>query len=91
MLSPTKRGFQEALLTPPAERVVPDFKKWQVILFNWVQKIIMAKLQADQDNPVTYNICDTSLTNPQFWVKLTNALPVYNLTEEIKRRASNFL
>lgn len=83
----TKARFQEAFLDIPE----PDFKKWNVVMISGVQKIIMAKLQADAESPVTYSVCDTNLMNPQFWIKLESASLATHVTEEVQRRAKNFL
>lgn len=83
----TKTKFQETFLDTPE----PEFKKWSVIMIAGIQKIIMAKLQADTENPVTYSVCDINLMNPQFWIKLENASLATHVTEEVQRRAKNFL
>ncbi len=54
---------------------------------------IMAKLQADTENPITYNICNDELLAAQFWVNIDDAeiLPIETLSEKIRNRAKNFL
>ena len=54
---------------------------------------IMAKLQADSENPVTYNICTDELLASQFGVSLDTAelIPAAALSEKIRDRAKNFL
>ena len=54
---------------------------------------IMARLQADSENPITYNICTKDLLAPQFGVSLDTAelTPPGALEEIIRNRAKNFL
>lgn len=58
-----------------------------------VQKIVMAKLAADAENPVTYSVCNTDLRSPTFGISLDHAtlIPSEALTETIKNRAANFV
>ena len=53
----------------------------------------MAKLQADPENPITYNICNDELLAPQFWVNIDDAeiIPIAALSEKTRDRAKNFL
>ena len=53
----------------------------------------MAKLQSDVENSVTYSICDENLLNPKFGIPLDSAelIPTEALSENIRRRAKNFL
>jgi hypothetical protein len=55
--------------------------------------IIMAKLSADKNSPITYNICTDELLAPQFGVSLDTAelIPSVALSEKIRDRAKNFL
>jgi hypothetical protein len=55
--------------------------------------IIMVKLSADKNSPITYTICDKDLLAPQFGVSLDTAelTPSGALSEKIKNRAKNFL
>lgn len=53
----------------------------------------MAKLSADQNSSITYNICNEELLHPQFWVSLETAelIPSVALSENIRNRAKNFV
>jgi hypothetical protein len=55
--------------------------------------IIMAKLSADKNSPITYNICTDELLAPQFGVSLDTAefIPSIFLSEKIRNRAKSFL
>lgn len=35
-----------------------SFKKTDVVLLEGIQRIVIAKLQADAENPVTYSVCN---------------------------------
>ena len=39
-------------------QLVPGFKKTNVVMLGDVARIIMAVLQADATNPITYNVCN---------------------------------
>jgi hypothetical protein len=53
----------------------------------------MAKLSADKNSPITYNICTDELLAPQFGVSLDIAelTPPGALREIVRNRAKNFL
>ena len=58
-----------------------------------VQKIVIAKLAADAESPITYSVCDTDMRNPTFGISLDHAtlIPSQALTDTIKNRALNFV
>jgi hypothetical protein len=38
----------------------PNFKKTNVVMLDGVERIVMAVLQADATNPVTFSVCNAS-------------------------------
>jgi hypothetical protein len=74
-------------------QVPSHFKKTDVIHFQWVERIVMAVLQADTENPVTYSVCNAEdLKWSLHWVTLDGAtrIPTDSLSETIRQRAKNF-
>ncbi len=91
MLAPTRTNFQHHVEPLPVK--TPEFQKWHVIVIDGTQKIVMAKLAADAENPITYSVCDTDLRWPIFGISLDHATLVQNeaLSDTIKKRAANFV
>jgi len=87
----TRKQFQQLCTIPPQE--VLEFKRWHVIVIDGTQKIVIAKLAADAENPITYSVCDTDLRWPIFGISLDHAtlVPDEALSDTIRKRAANFV
>ncbi|EKD29860.1 MAG: hypothetical protein ACD_78C00238G0001 [uncultured bacterium (gcode 4)] len=68
------------------------YKKADVVVFEWTPHYIMAVLSWWEEE-VTYNICNTELLWPKFWIKLWEdcLVPSHALAETIRTRARCFL
>lgn len=89
-MATTRAWFQQ--YTPQIEPA-PVYNKWDCVTIAGKIHIIMAKLSADKNSPITYNICTDELLAPQFGVSLDTAelIPSLALSEKIRNRAKNFL